>query len=91
MKYTVWLFAVIALLSSIDLAMGYKTVEFSSEFGGKGEAPGKLSDETRFAFDKNGSIYVLDTDVPRLQKLRADGSPILEITAGDGFLSLIHI
>ena len=86
MKYTVWLFAVIALLSSIDLAMGYKTVEFSSEFGGKGEAPGKLSDETRFAFDKNGSIYVVDTDVPRLQKLRADGSPILEITAGDGFL-----
>ncbi len=87
MKYIpVWLLAVTALLSSLNFAMAYKTVGFVSEFGGKGEAPGKLSEETRFAFDKRGNIYVVDTDSRRVQKLDPDGKPIMEIAAGDEFL-----
>jgi DNA-binding beta-propeller fold protein YncE len=80
------LFVIIVLLVSAKLAAAYKAVEFVLEFGGKGEAPGKFSEETRFAFDRDGNIYVVDTDNYRVQKLNPDGSPIMEIAEGHGFL-----
>ena len=87
MKYTpIVLLTIIALLASANLAPAYKTVQFVSEFGGKGEALGKFSDETRLAFDKDGNIYMVDTDNRRVQKLDPYGSPIMEIAEGDGFL-----
>jgi DNA-binding beta-propeller fold protein YncE len=73
------------LLASADFAPAYRTVQFVSEFGGKGEALGKFSDETRLAFDKDGNIYMLDMDSERVQKLDPDGRPIMEIATGTEF------
>ena len=80
------LLAAIVLLALVEPVTAYKTVEFVSEFGGKGEAPGKFSDKTRFAFDKDGNIYVVDTDNLYVQKLRSDGSPVMKIVSGEDFL-----
>ena len=84
-KYTLLLiFAFILALSTF--ANAYKTMEFGSEFGGKGEAPGKFSEKTHFAFDKNSNIYVLDEDNLRVQKLDPEGKPLMEIVPSDKFL-----
>ena len=69
----------VTLLAFASLASGYKTVEFVSEFGGKGESPGKFSEKTRIAFDKNNNIYVLDIDNLCVQKFDPDGKPVMEI------------
>ena|GEM_PF-704599 len=73
------------LLASANFAPAYRTVQFVSEFGGKGEALGKFSDETRLAFDKDNNIYVVDMDARRVQKLDPDGRPIMEVAAGTEF------
>ena len=85
MKYLrfILIFISISLLSVTVHA--YKALEFVSEFGGKGEAPGKFSEKIRFAFDKN-NIYVLEEDYPRVQKLNLEGNPIMEIVPGDKFI-----
>lgn len=76
----------IILLMLTPLASAYKTVQFVSEFGGKGESLGKFSIENRLAFDKNGNIYVVDTDNMCVQKLSPDGMPVMEIVSGTEFL-----
>jgi len=75
---------IIILLASFSTAMAYKTVEFVSEFGGKGEGPGKFSDKTRFAFDREGNIYVVDTENRCVQRLNSEGKPILKIAEVNG-------
>ena len=82
----VFLLAIITLLALASSSLAYKTVQFVSEFGGKGEALGKFSDETRFAFDKDNNIYIMDIDNLCVQKLDPDGKPIMKITAGSEFL-----
>ena len=82
-KHVLLLLLVIALLALARPAFAYKAVEFVSEFGGKGETLGKFSDKTRFDFDKDGNIYVVDTEYLRVQKLTPDGNPIMEIAYGD--------
>lgn len=85
MKYTFVLsLTIITLLILASFATAYKTVEFVSEFGGKGEAPGKFSDKTRFAFDKDNNIYVADTENRSVQRLNSDGKPTLKIVEVDG-------
>lgn len=79
MKYKLLVITYFILLSSI--ANAYKNIEFVSEFGGKGETLGKISEKTRFAFDKDGNIYVLDIDNLRIQKLDPNGKPIIEISS----------
>ena len=74
MKYAVpVLLTIAALLTLATSGRAYKTVQFVSEFGGKGGAPGKFSDKTRFAFDKDGNIYVADSRNTRIQKFDANG------------------
>lgn len=79
------LFTIAVLLAVTESISAYKAVQFISEFGGKGETLGKFSYETRFAFDKNGSIYVVDTENLNIQKLSPDGNPIMEITSDANF------
>ncbi len=88
MKYitSALLLAVVVLLALVEPAISYKTVEFVSEFGGKGEALGKFSDKTRFTFDKDGNIYVVDTDNLYVQKLSPDGKSTMKIASGEDFL-----
>ncbi len=87
MKYKCILITLIAVfISTASLVEAYKTVRFVSEFGGKGEELGKLSEKTRFAFDKNGNIYIADEDNMRVQKLDLSGKPIMEITSGEDIL-----
>ena len=78
---SILLFTTILLLATVNAVHAYKTVQFVSEFGGKGEALGKFSDQTRLVFDKDDNIYVVDTVNRRVQKLDADGRPVMEITA----------
>jgi DNA-binding beta-propeller fold protein YncE len=87
MKYISILLLVFAASGTLlGPADAYKTVEFISEFGGKGEALGKFSDKTRFTFDKDSNIYVVDTENLCIQKLSPDGKPVMEIVDGDEFL-----
>lgn len=84
-RYTNLLLIAAIVLVLVKPVSAYKTVEFISEFGGKGESLGKFSDKTRFAFDKNGNIYVVDTDNLSVQKLNPGGKPMINIVGGDEF------
>lgn len=64
-------------------ADAHKEVEFIQEFGSKGEGEGKFSKKTALAFDRNGGIYVADTENLRIQKLDANGRFLFEIRGTD--------
>ncbi len=85
-RIPILLIVITVLLGLADFASAYKTVQFVLEFGGKGEALGKFSEETRFAFDKEGNIYVIDIDNLCVQKLNPDGNPLMEIKPGAEFV-----
>lgn len=84
-KYTL-IILISVFIGMANIVNAYKTVRFVSEFGGKGEELGKISEKTRFAFDKNGNIYVTDEDNMRVQKLDPAGQPVMEIISGEDFL-----
>ncbi len=65
------------------LANAHKEVKFIREFGGKGEDTGKFAEKTSFAFDRDGGIYIADTENLRIQKLAADGRFLFEIRGTD--------
>ena len=65
------------------LADAHKEVEFIREFGGKGEGEGEFAKKTSFAFDRDGGIYIADTDNLRIQKLDPDGRFLFEIRGTD--------
>ena len=65
------------------LADAHKEVEFIREFGGKGEDTGEFAKKTSFAFDRDGGIYIADTENLRVQKLASDGSFLFEIRGTD--------
>ena len=65
------------------LANAHKEVEFIREFGGKGEGGGEFAKKTSFAFDRDGAIYIADTENLRIQKLDPDGRFLFEIQGTD--------
>ena len=65
------------------LANAHKEVEFIREFGGKGEGDGEFAKKTSLAFDRDGGIYIADTENLRIQKLDPDGRFLFEIQGTD--------
>ena len=65
------------------LANAHKEVEFIREFGGKGAGEGEFAKKTSFAFDRDGAIYIADTENLRVQKLDPDGRFLFEIQGTD--------
>lgn len=65
------------------LANAHKEVEFIQEFGSKGEGEGEFSKKTALAFDRDGGIYIADTENLRIQKLDANGRFLFEIRGTD--------
>ena len=65
------------------LANAHKEVEFIREFGGKGEDQGEFAKKTSFAFDRDGGIYIADTENLRIQKLDPAGRFLFEIQGTD--------
>ena len=78
----IFLGLILSLLIS-PLADAHKEVEFIREFGGKGEGEGEFAKKTSFAFDRDGGIYIADTENLRVQKLASDGSFLFEIKGTD--------
>ena len=66
-----------------SFADAHKEVEFIREFGGKGEETGKFAEKMSFAFDRDGEIYIADTENLRIQKLDPDGRFLFEIKGTD--------
>ena len=65
------------------LTDAHKEVKFIREFGGKGEAEGEFAKKTSFAFDRDGGIYIADTENLRIQKLDPNGRFLFEIQGTD--------
>ena len=65
------------------LANAHKEVEFIREFGGKGEGQGEFAKKTSFAFDRDGGIYIADTENLRIQKLDPNGRFLFDIQGTD--------
>ena len=65
------------------LANAHKEVEFIREFGGKGAGEGEFGKKISFAFDRDGGIYIADTENLRIQKLDPDGRFLFEIQGTD--------
>ena len=55
------------------IADAHQEVQFVREFGGKGEPPGRFSDKTYMAFDREGGLYITDTENYSIQKLDVNG------------------
>ena len=72
------------------LAHAHREVKFIQEFGGKGEQGGQFSENVYVAFDREGGIYITDTDNFRIQKLNSDGQLQFEIHAGAEQFTLIN-
>ena len=66
-----------------SFADAHKEVELIGEFGGKGEETGKFAEKTSLAFDRDGGIYIADTENLRIQKLDPDGRFLFEIKGTD--------
>ena len=77
------LWGLILSLLIYPLANAHKEVEFIREFGGKGEDEGEFAKKTSFAFDRDGGIYIADTENLRIQKLDPDGRFLFEIKGTD--------
>lgn len=80
----------VASLLIHSLAAAHREVRFAQEFGGKGEGEGEFAPTTSIAFDRQGGIYITDTDNFRIQKLDANGRFQFEIqtTAPEKFTFL---
>ena len=64
-------------------ADAHKETEFIQEFGNKGEGEGEFAKKTALAFDREGGIYIADTENLRIQKLDPNGRFLFEIRGTD--------
>ena len=80
-RNVIWVFIASLLVQSIVSA--HQEVKFVKGFGGKGKQAGQFGETVFIAFDRNGNIYVTDTDNSRIQKLDANGQFIFEIKSTD--------
>ncbi len=69
----------VLLLTIPCLGHAHREVKFIQEFGGKGEHGGQFAENLYIAFDREGGIYITDTDNVRIQKLNPDGQLQFEI------------
>lgn len=76
-----WVLIASLLVQSIVSA--HQEVKFVKGFGGKGKQAGQFGETSFIAFDRDGGIYVTDTDNARIQKLDANGQFIFEIKSTD--------
>lgn len=74
--------ALLILLPSLAFALG--GVNLLSQFGGKGEGDGAFSRETFWEVGQDGSIYVSDQELNRVQKFSSDGKLLLKIEQPKG-------
>lgn len=56
-------------------------LQFEREIGGKGAGPGQFGEEIYVAFDREGRLYVSDSDHRRVQRLSTSG---FEVLSGEG-------
>ena len=69
----------VLILTIPVFAHAHREINFIQEFGGKGEQGGQFADNVHIAFDREGGIYIADTDNFRIQKLNPDGQLQFEI------------
>jgi len=74
-------FVIMLLLQSVTYA--HREVDLVTSFGGKGEAKGRYAKETYWTFDKNGNIYVSDTENYRIQKFDKNGQFLMQIDGSE--------
>jgi DNA-binding beta-propeller fold protein YncE len=73
---------VIIILFLISFSnLGEAGLKFLTEFGGKGSAKGEFGKRLELAFDREGRIYICDTDNARVQIFSPAGQFIKEITS----------
>jgi hypothetical protein len=58
------------------------TVQYLSEWGAKGDGPGKLDQPAGIATDANGNVYIADAGSQFIHKLDAQGTPLLSFQEG---------
>ena len=76
----------VLILALPAAAHAHREVKFIQEFGGKGEQAGQFAEKVYIAFDREGGIYITDTDNFRIQKLKPNGQLQFEIqTSGEQF------
>ena len=68
----------------------HREIKFIQEFGGKGEQEGQFAENVHIAFDREGGIYITDTDNFRIQKLNSHGQLQFEIRANAEQFTLIN-
>ena len=79
----------VLILTIPAAARAHREIKFIQEFGGKGEQGGQFAENVYIAFDKEGGIYITDTDNFRIQKLDSDGQLQFEIQTSAEKFTLI--
>ncbi len=80
-KIRVFILAAFMLLLLQFTVLAHREVKFVTDFGGKGETEGTFAEETYFAFDKEGNLYVSDVENVRIQKFDQNGRFLMQIDA----------
>ena len=80
----------VLILTVPSVVPAHREIQFTQEFGGKGEQGGQFSEHLYVAFDQKGGIYITDTDNFRIQKLNPDGEFQFEIRTNAEQFTLIN-
>ena len=84
-------FLIVVLILAMPVAVhAHREIKFIQEFGGKGEQGGQFAENVYIAFDREGGIYITDTDNFRIQKLNPKGQLQFEIQTSAGQFTLIN-
>lgn len=80
----------VLILTIPVVAYAHREIKFIQEFGGKGEQEGQFAENVHIAVDREGRIYITDTDNFRIQKLNPDGGVQFEIQTNTEQFTLIN-